>query len=91
MFIYFWDKAKQSMSGGGAEGEGDTESEAGSGLWAVSTKPDVGLEPTNPEIMTWAEVGCLTDWATQAPQKCTGYMSILDFIYLYKWSSQINR
>ena len=26
-----------------------------------------GLEPMNCEIMTWAEVGCLTDWATQAP------------------------
>ena len=33
------------MSGGGAEREGDTESE-------VSTESDVGLEPTNHEIMT---------------------------------------
>ena len=42
------------MSGGGAEREreGDTESEAGSGLPAVSTEPDVGLESTNLEIMT---------------------------------------
>ena len=40
------------MSGDGAEREGDTESEAGSRLWAVSTEPDVGLEPTNCEIMT---------------------------------------
>ena len=31
---------------------GDTESEAGSRLLAVSTKPDAGLEPTNHEIMT---------------------------------------
>ena len=23
-----------------------------SGLWAVGTEPDVGLEPVNPEIMT---------------------------------------
>ena len=56
------------MNGEGAEREGDTESEAGSGLWAVSTEPTVGLEPTNREIMTWAEVGGLTDRATQAPQ-----------------------
>ena len=56
------------MSGNGAEREGDTESEAGSRLWAVSTEPDMGLEPTDREIMTWAEVGRLTDWATQAPQ-----------------------
>ena len=40
------------MSGGGAEREGDTESEAGSRLLAVSTEPDVGLKPTNHEIMT---------------------------------------
>ena len=44
-----------------------TESETGSRLWAVSTEPDVGLEPMNPETMTWAKVECLTDWATQAP------------------------
>ena len=55
------------MNGGGAERGGDTEPEAGSRLWAVSTEPDMGLELTDCEIMTWAEVGRLTDWATQAP------------------------
>ena len=30
----------------------DTQSEAGSRLWAVSTEPDTGLEPTNREITT---------------------------------------
>ena len=40
------------MSRGGAEREGDTESEAGSRLWAVSTEPEEGLEPTDREIMT---------------------------------------
>ena len=63
MFIY-----RQSMSRGGAERQGDTESEAGSRLWAVSTEPDAGLELMDREIMTWAEVWCLTDWATQVPQ-----------------------
>ena len=43
------------------EREGDTESESGSRLRAVSTEPDVGLELTNCEIMTWAEAGCSTD------------------------------
>ena len=38
--------------GRGREREGDTDSEAGSGLRAVSTEPDAGLEPTNREIMT---------------------------------------
>ena len=40
------------MNRGGAEREGDTESETGSRLRAVSTEPDAGLEPTNREIMT---------------------------------------
>ena len=40
------------MSRGGAEREGDTESEAGSRLRAVSTEPDEGLELPNREIMT---------------------------------------
>ena len=57
MFIY---------GGGGAEEEGDTEYEAGSRLWTVKTGPDMGMELTNCEIMTWAEVG-LNDSATQAP------------------------
>ena len=33
-----------------------------------SAQPDAGLELTDREIMTWAKVGRLTDWATQAPQ-----------------------
>ena len=40
------------MSGGEAEREGDTESQAGSRLPAVSTEPDAGFELTNCEIMT---------------------------------------
>ena len=35
------------MSEGGKEREGDTESKAGSRPRAVSTEPDVGLEPTD--------------------------------------------
>ena len=35
------------MNGGGAEREGDTESETGSRLLAVSTEPDAGLKLTN--------------------------------------------
>ena len=36
------------MSRGGAEREGDTESEAGSRLGAVSTESDAGLKLMNP-------------------------------------------
>ena len=53
--------------GSGRERETHTESEDGSRLWAVSTEPNVGLGLRNCEIMTWAEVWHLTDWATQAP------------------------
>ena len=67
--VYFWERkrATEHEWGGGAENEGNTESKAGSGLWAVSTEPSVGLELTDYEIMTWAQVECLTDQATQAP------------------------
>ena len=40
------------MSGGGAESEGDTESEVGSRLQAVSRESDAGLELMDREIMT---------------------------------------
>ena len=54
--------------GEGAERqERDTESEAGSRLWAVSTEPNTGLQLMNREIMTWAKGKRLTDWATWAP------------------------
>ena len=41
MFIYFWDRERQSMNGGGAEREGDTEPKQapGSGLMAQSLEP----------------------------------------------------
>ena len=56
--------------------EGDTESETGSRLWAVSTEPDAGLELTDREIITWAEVGRPTDWATQAPHLHDFYIPV---------------
>ena len=69
MFIYFEGEKDRVQAGQEQrEREGDPESEAGSRFWAVSTEPDVELKLTNCEIMTWAEVGRLTDWATQAPQ-----------------------
>ena len=39
-------------SGQRVKREGDTESEAGLRLSAVSTEPNVGLELTNQELMT---------------------------------------
>ena len=66
MFIYFRERQRQNVNGLRAEREGDTEAEAGSRLWAVSTEPEAGLELTSHESITWAEVRCWTDWATQA-------------------------
>ena len=50
--IYLFLREGQSTSGGGTEREGDTETEAGPRLQAVSTEPDVGLRLTNHEIVT---------------------------------------
>ena len=52
---FTWALKETSLGGrerGGAEREGDTESEAGPRLRAVRTEPDAGIEPTNHEIMT---------------------------------------
>ena len=38
---------------GGAEREGDAESETVSRLRAISPEPDAGLELTDREIVTW--------------------------------------
>ena len=43
---------ERERAGTGAERDGDTESKAGSRLYAVSTEPDMRLEPTSQEIMT---------------------------------------
>ena len=51
-FLCLFLRERQSANGGGAEREGDTESEAGSRLRAVSPEPDAGLELMNCEIMT---------------------------------------
>ena len=61
MYLLLRDRETECEQGRGREKE--TEHEAGSRLRAVSTEPDVGLELTNHEIMTWAEVRHLTNWA----------------------------
>ena len=53
-----------------------------SGLHADSREPDAGLELTNHEIMTWTEVGRLTDWTTQAPL-LLGILIVLENRRLY--------
>ena len=50
--FYFWDRETEHERGR-AEREGDTESETGSRLRAISPEPDAGLELTDREIVTW--------------------------------------
>ena len=51
--VYLFERERErERDWGGAEREGDTESKAGSRFHTVSTEPEVGLEPTNQEIMT---------------------------------------
>ena len=50
--MFYFERERQNVNGGGAESEGDTECEAGSRLWAVSRELHAGLEPTSGEIVT---------------------------------------
>ena len=63
LFFFKFIFERETARGGGAKREEDTESEVGSRLWAVSTKPNMRLELMNCEIMTWAKAGRSTSWA----------------------------
>ena len=52
VYLFLKEREIDSVSRGGAEREGNTQSKAGSRFSAVSTEPNVGLELTNCEIMT---------------------------------------
>ena len=82
MFIYERDwkreREKQRWAGEG-QIERETESEAGSRLWDISTEPDMGLELMNHDIMAWAEAGHLTDWATQVPLSFSAFSLPAEF------------
>ena len=56
------------MNRAGAEREGDTESETGSRLRAISPEPDAGLEHTDLEIVTWLK----SDASPTAPPRRPG-------------------
>ena len=81
MSIYFWERERQSASRRGAERQEDTESKAGSRLWAVCTEPRVGLEPTNCEIMTWAKVWLLM---TESPGRPI-WSPFLNNVICHEW------
>ena len=57
MFIHFLggrqrERKGETVQAGEGQRQTETRSEAGSRLRAVSTGPDVGLEPVNREIVT---------------------------------------
>ena len=56
-YLFLRERERDRVWVGEEQREGDTESEAGSRLWAAGTEPDTGLEPTNCELMASAEVG----------------------------------
>ena len=66
MFIYFWKRERERERERGRE-RGRHKIWGRLQALAVSAGPNVRRELTNHEIMTWAEVRCWTDWATQAP------------------------
>ena len=68
--LFIWER--QSENGGGAEREGVQRIQ--NGLCVDSRQLDAGLELMNCEIMTWAEVGSLTNWATQAPHQVGSFV-----------------
>ena len=61
VYLFLRQRETEREWGRDREREGDTESATGSRLWAVSTEPNVGLEPMNRGIMTQADVGYSTD------------------------------
>ena len=52
-FYLFLGQRETEHERGRGEREGDTESETGSRLRAISPEPDMGLELTDCEIVTW--------------------------------------
>ena len=53
MFHFIFERVRDGVQAeGGAEREGDTESEAGSRLPAVSTEPDAGYKLRSSKIIT---------------------------------------
>ena len=65
MVIYFWEREREWVSGGGEERDGDR-------IWSklqalrCLLRAQLGAW-THDHDMTWAEIGGSTDWATQEP------------------------
>ena len=78
-FTYFWERGREreNEQGRGRERGGQRNQ---TGPCTDSREPNVRLEFTNHEIMTWAEGRHLTDWATQA---CLETQLIFFMLFVY--------
>ena len=74
LFIYFWETASAWERGRERERERERESQTGSTL---SSEPDMGLDLTNCEIMTWAKIQIWTlNWLSHPGTPCL-FLTIL--------------
>ena len=64
MFIRLWEREREMWAGEGQR-ERETQNLKQVPGCELSAEIQAGLKPMNCKIMTWAEVGRLTDWATQ--------------------------
>ena len=62
--LFIFERERVRKRGRGVEREGTEDRNR---LCTVSSEPNVGLELSNCEITTWAEVKHSTNWATQVP------------------------
>ena len=74
VFYLFLGQRETDMNGGGAEREGDTESDQAPGSEPSSQSPTRGATH-GPRDRDLAEVGRLTDCATQAPLTCFFFLN----------------
>ena len=83
MFLFIFETERDRTWAGEGQRDGETQILKRAPGSELSTQSlDVGLELTECEIMTWAEVGRLTDWATQAPQDDGNFWLIVQIYIL---------
>ena len=83
-FIYFWERETETEHGQG-RGRERGRQRIRSRLQDLSCqhRAQCGVQPTNREIMTWVEVGHLTDWAT--------LVSLIYFFNVYSFLRECER
>ena len=86
VYLFIFEREREHKQWRGRERETQNPKQApGSELSAQS--PYVGLEPTNREIVTWAKIRCLTDWATQAPWERENLKQAPHLVQSWTWGS----